>query len=181
MSNIHNRHARRASPSSGKRRSLRSAELRSRSSKRRRQYRTRYGATRRQARRSSRYRCWGRSPTCSSSWASLRYSHAANARVIFTLTLAALGLYNCIDSLGLPWSSLVTTLLLALLALAFFVVAHHSHDKRFGWLLSASVATGLAIADYYNLINVAPAAAAAVLVTFIAISLLVVRLDFRGS
>jgi ABC-type polysaccharide/polyol phosphate export permease len=106
----------------------------------------------------------------------LRYSHATNARVILTLTLAALGLTNGIDSLGVPWSSLVTTLLLALLALAFFVAAHHSHDKRFGWLLSTSVATGLAIADYYNLINTAPAAAAAVPVTFIAILLLVVRL-----
>jgi protein-S-isoprenylcysteine O-methyltransferase Ste14 len=100
---------------------------------------------------------------------------AANARATLTLTLAALGVINVIDSLGVPWSSLVTALLLALLALVFFVAAQHSHDKRFSWLLSASVATGLAIAGCYNLINVAPAASAAVLVPFIAILLLVVR------
>jgi hypothetical protein len=100
---------------------------------------------------------------------------APNARATLTLTLAALGLIDVIDSLGVLWSSLVTTLLLALLALALFVAAQHSHDRRFDWLLSASVSTGLAIADFYNLIKTAPTASAAVLVTFMAILRLVVR------
>ncbi len=48
-------------------------------------------------------------------------AHAANVRSTFTLILAALGLVNVIDSLGVPWSSLVTTLLLALFALAWIL------------------------------------------------------------
>jgi hypothetical protein len=63
---------------------------------------------------------------------------------------------NVIDSLGAPWSSLITALLLALLARACFVVTQHAADKRFGWLLSASVATGLAIADFHNVISALP-------------------------
>lgn len=89
------------------------------------------------------------------------------------MTVAAFGLLNVIDSLGVPWGSLLATLVMALLALAFFAAAQHSSDKRMGWLLSASVAAGLTIADFYNLINAA--AAAAVLVTFIAVLLFVVR------
>jgi hypothetical protein len=96
-----------------------------------------------------------------------------NARAILTLALAALGLINAIGSLDVPWSSLSATLLLALLARAFFFAAQHSHDKRFSWLLSASVATGFAIATVYNLISAAPTACAAVLVACMA--LLVVR------
>jgi hypothetical protein len=96
-----------------------------------------------------------------------------NARTLLTLALAALGLINVIGSIDAPWSSLVATLLLALLTVAFFSAAQHSHDKRFRWLLSASVAAGLTIADVYNLINTAPAACAAAPV--ICIALLVVR------
>ncbi len=91
--------------------------------------------------------------------------------------MAAIGLLNAIDSLGVPWDSLLTTLLMALLALAFFAAAQRSHDKRMGWLLSASVATGLTIAYFYTLINTAAAAAgaAAVLIAFIAVLPFVVR------
>lgn len=98
----------------------------------------------------------------------------ASARAVLILTLAALGLISVTDSRSIPWSSVVITLLLALLALAFFGAAQHSHEQRFGRLLSASVATGLAIADFYNLITTAPAASVAVLITFTAILLLVV-------
>lgn len=66
-----------------------------------------------------------------------------------TLALAAFGLISIIDSLGSLWSSLVTTLLLALSARVLFAVAQRSPDKRFAWLLSASVAAGLTIADTY--------------------------------
>jgi hypothetical protein len=100
---------------------------------------------------------------------------AANARTTLILALAGLGLIDVIDNLGVSWSSLATILLLAALATAFFVLAQHSHDKRFAWLLSAGTATGLAIANSYTLINTAPAGVTAVLITIIAILLLVVR------
>ena len=76
----------------------------------------------------------------------------ANARAILTLALAGIGLINLIGGLGPPWSSLVTTLLLALAARAFFAAAQRSTDRRFAWLLSASIAAGLAIASIHNLI-----------------------------
>jgi hypothetical protein len=56
-------------------------------------------------------------------------------------------------------------------------VALHACGKRFPWLLSASVAIGLAIADFYTLLTTAPAAGAGAgaLVIFVAILLLVIR------
>lgn len=99
-----------------------------------------------------------------------------HARASLTLTLATLGLIRVIASVGVPWGSLVAPLL-ALLTLALFFAAQHSHDKRFSWLLSASVAAGLTIADVYNLSKTAPTAYVAVLV--ICIALLVVRLTRR--
>jgi hypothetical protein len=76
---------------------------------------------------------------------------AANARATLTLALAALGLVDVVDGLSVPWGSLIASALLALLAFGFFFAAKRSQDKRTGWLLSGSVATGLAIADSYNL------------------------------
>jgi hypothetical protein len=98
----------------------------------------------------------------------------ANGRATLTLALAGFGLINVIGGLGVPWSALVTTLLLALSARAFFAAAQRFPDKRFAWLLSASVAVGLTIASSYNLIRT-PNARAAVAATCIAIVLLVVR------
>jgi Flp pilus assembly protein TadB len=103
------------------------------------------------------------------------HSAAANVRAAITLSLAVFGLINVIDGLGDPWSALITTLLMTQLALAFLGAARHTHHKRFSWLLSASAAAGLAIAECYNLVNTAPVAWAVVVVTFIVVGLLVVR------
>ena len=100
---------------------------------------------------------------------------AANARTTVTLTLAALGLIDVIDDLGVPWSPLATTLLPTALAVGFFAAAQRSHHKRFAWLLSASTAAGLAIANFSTLINSALAVSFAALVTVIAIVLRLVR------
>ena len=53
------------------------------------------------------------------------------------------------------WWWLSQTLLLTLLALGFLAAAQHFVDKRIAWLLSASIAGGLAIASFYNLIATA--------------------------
>jgi hypothetical protein len=100
---------------------------------------------------------------------------AGNARAILTLALAAFGLINVIGSLGVPWSSLVTTLLLGMSARAFVAVAQRFPRRRFAWLLSASVAAGLTIADAYDLISTASPTWAAAVVACIAILPLVVR------
>ncbi len=75
------------------------------------------------------------------------------------------------------WGWLIASLLLALLALGFVVGAQRFHDKRVGWLLSASVAAGLAMAYLYNFIHatVTSAIPAAGFVVFIAILMCVVR------
>jgi hypothetical protein len=77
------------------------------------------------------------------------------------LALAIRGLVEIIDSLGGPWRHLVEALLLALLALAFLAAAVRSCVGRFGWLLSASVAAGLAIAAGYSFVSTASTAAVA--------------------
>jgi hypothetical protein len=100
---------------------------------------------------------------------------ASNARATLTLALAALGLIDVVDRVSVPWRSLIASAVLALLAFSFFFAAKHSQDNRTGWLLSGSVATGLAIADSYNLINAMPAAPAAGAFVSIAIILAVVR------
>jgi hypothetical protein len=100
---------------------------------------------------------------------------AGTARATITLAFAAFGVINIIDSLGSLWSSLATTLLLALSARVLFAVAQRSPDKHFAWLLSASVAAGLTIADTYNLITSTPPAWAAVVVVCIASLLLIAR------
>lgn len=87
-----------------------------------------------------------------------------NARALLTLALAALGLITVIGSLDVRWSSVSGTLLLVLLARAFFLAAQRSPDRRFSWLLSASVAAGFAMATVYDLVRSAPATCAAVLV-----------------
>lgn len=55
--------------------------------------------------------------------------------------------------LDLPWRWLFQTLLMALLAVRFFIASQRCHDKRMGWLLSASAAAGLAIAGLYNFVE----------------------------
>jgi len=71
------------------------------------------------------------------------------------------------------WWWLSQTLLLTLLALGFLAAAQHFFDRQFAWLLSASFAGGLAIADFYNLIATAatPAAAAVGFIILIVIML----------
>jgi hypothetical protein len=100
---------------------------------------------------------------------------AETVRTVFMLALVALGLIHAIATLGAPWSSLITTLLLVLLARVFFVVAQHSTNRRFAWLLSASIAAGLGIADFYNVVDTVRTSPDAVVITFIAFLLLVVR------
>jgi len=100
-------------------------------------------------------------------------AHGATARATLTLALGALGLIHVVDSLGFPWAWLAEALALALLAMCFFVAAQRADDKRVAWLLSGSVAAGLAIAAFYNFITAAVTTAlpAAGLVVFIAIVL----------
>ena len=92
-------------------------------------------------------------------------------------TPAVLGLIDVIDSVDVRWSSVITTLLLALLTLAFVFAAQRCPDRRFSWLLSASVAAGLTIAEAYTLATTTPAACAAVVAVCIAV--LIVR-DLTG-
>jgi hypothetical protein len=75
------------------------------------------------------------------------------------------------------WWWLSQTLLLTLLALGCLAAAQHFLDRQFAWLLSASVAGGLAIAAFYNLIATA-ATPAAPAVGFII--LIVIMLFARG-
>jgi hypothetical protein len=85
-------------------------------------------------------------------------AQAATIKVIVVLTLAIRSLVEVIDGLGSPWRPLVDALLLALLALAFFAAATRSCDRRFGWLLSAAAAAGLAIAQGYGFVTAASTA-----------------------
>ena len=100
---------------------------------------------------------------------------AASARAAVTLVLGVYGLANVVEDLGDPWAGLVQTLVLALLAVGFFVAAARSHDHRLGWLLSGSVAAGLAITAFSNLIDAAPALPLAGVLVCIAILLFAAR------
>jgi len=106
-------------------------------------------------------------------------AHAASVPATLILALVAIGLI-ALDAFEGAWRWLVEMLLLALLALAFFVAARRSDDQRFAWLLSASVAAGLAIAAFYNLIlaTATPALPVAGVATFVAITLFLLR---RGT
>lgn len=75
------------------------------------------------------------------------------------VALAVGGLVEIIDGLGGPWRDLIEALLLALLAVAFLAAAVGSPVHRFGWLMSASVAAGLAIAAGYSFVSTASTAA----------------------
>lgn len=120
----------------------------------------------------ARYRSTGRTPARRT----VITAHAANARATATLALAAYGLVTVVERLGAPWAWLVQTLVLALLALGFVVMARRSHDHRAGWLLSGSVALGLAIAAFSNAIGAGatPALPLAVLLVCVATLLFVV-------
>lgn len=80
---------------------------------------------------------------------------AASARATVTLALGAYGLVDAVEGLGGPWAGMVQALLLALLAVGFFVAAQHSGHHRLGWLLSGAVAVGLAIAAFSSAIDAA--------------------------
>lgn len=96
----------------------------------------------------------------SAGWAGDRAQPAA-IKAIVMLALGIRGLVEIIDGVGDPWRHLVEALLLALLALAFFAAAVRSCVRRLAWLLSASVAAGLAIAAGYSFVNTASTAAVA--------------------
>jgi hypothetical protein len=104
-------------------------------------------------------------------------THAASARGTLTLALSACGLIHVVDSLSRPGRWLVQALLMALLAVGLSGVARRSSEMSFGWLLSGSVAAGLAIAATYNLIQAAvtPALPATGAVIVAAVILLVVH------
>jgi uncharacterized membrane protein HdeD (DUF308 family) len=72
-----------------------------------------------------------------------------------TLALGAYGVVEVVEDLGAPWTWLVQTLVLALLAAGFFVAAQRFHDHGVGWLLAGSVAVGLAITAFSNVIRTA--------------------------
>jgi xanthosine utilization system XapX-like protein len=109
-------------------------------------------------------------------------AHGASARTTLVLALGAYGLIDVVEDLGAPWAWLVQTLVLALLAVGFFVAAQRSHDHRVGWLLSSSVAAGLAVAAFYSLVDSAatPALPVAGLLVGIAIVLFVAHGVSRG-
>jgi hypothetical protein len=101
-----------------------------------------------------------RTASPSAGWAGGR-AQPATIKAIVMLALGIRGLVEIIDGLGGPWRHLVEALLLALLALAFFAAAVRARDHRFGWLLSTSVAAGLAIAAGYGFVSTASTAAVA--------------------
>jgi FtsH-binding integral membrane protein len=80
---------------------------------------------------------------------------------------------DAVDLIQLPWAWLVTMLMLAALAVGFFVGARRAGEQRVGWLLSGSVAVGLAISALYNFVDAAvtPGIPAAGFVVCIAIVL----------
>ena len=103
------------------------------------------------------------------------------ATQILTLLLVAAGVIGLTGGFGGAWRWVAQTLLLALLALAFLVAAQRSHDRRFAWLQSASVAAGLTIAAFYHLMlaTATPALPVAGVATFVAITLFVLRSGTR--
>lgn len=98
-----------------------------------------------------------RTAAASARWAGGGAQHAT-IKTIVMLALAVRGLVGIIDDLGGPWRHLVETLLLGLLALAFVAAAARSCVRRFPWLLSASAASGLAIAASYSFVSTASTA-----------------------
>jgi hypothetical protein len=114
--------------------------------------------------------CSGRRPSAldcspSAAWAG-GWTSSSTIKVIAMLALGIRGLVVVVDSLPRAWRLLVEALLLALLTLAFVEAAERSPARRFGWLLSASTAAGLAIAAGYRVASAAPPAATAVAAVF---------------
>jgi hypothetical protein len=105
----------------------------------------------------------GRSP--SAAWAG-GWTSSSTIKVIAMLALGIRGLVVVGDGLPRAWRLLVEALLLALLTLAFVAAAERSPARRFGWLLSASTAAGLAIAAGYRFASTAPPAATATVAVF---------------
>jgi hypothetical protein len=91
------------------------------------------------------------------------WASSSTIKLIVILALGIRGLIEVVDRLPLPWRHLVVALVLALLAFAFVVAAVRSPTRRFGWLLSASTASGLAIAAGYRFASTAPPATTAVI------------------
>jgi hypothetical protein len=104
-------------------------------------------------------------------------ARAAGARAAVTLALGLYGLVDVVEDLAAPWAWLIQTLVLVALALGFLVAARRSHDHRVGWLLSGSLAAGLALAAFYNLVGAAatPGLPVAGLLVCVAVGLSVAR------
>jgi hypothetical protein len=101
-----------------------------------------------------------RTASPSAGWAG-GWAELATIKAIVMLALGVCGLVEIVDVFGGPWRHLVEALLLALLALVFFAAAARSCVRRFGWLLSANAAAGLAIAAGYSFVSTASTAAVA--------------------
>lgn len=99
-----------------------------------------------------------RTATPSAGWAG-GLAQPATIKAIAMVALAVGGLVHIIDNLEGPWRHPVEALLLALLAVAFVAAAVGSPAHRFGWLMSASVAAGLAFATGYSFVSTASTAA----------------------
>jgi hypothetical protein len=117
----------------------------------------------------------------SAAWAGGRAA-PSTIKAIVMLALGVRGLVVVFDGLGRPWDRLVEALVLALLALAFVAAAARSCALRFGWLLSAGTATGLAIAATYGFVVTAgsPAVAATGVMVLLGILVICARAAARG-
>jgi 4-amino-4-deoxy-L-arabinose transferase-like glycosyltransferase len=100
---------------------------------------------------------------------------AASARATVTLALGVYGLVDLVEDLGAPWAWLVQTLVLTLVAVGCFVAAQRANDHRLGWMLSGSVAAGLALTAFSNLIDATPALPLAGVLVCIATALFAAR------
>jgi hypothetical protein len=114
-----------------------------------------------------------RTASPSVAWAGGRAA-PSTIKAIVMLALGVRGLVVVFDGLEQPWDRLVEALVLALLALAFSAAAARSCALRFGWLLSASTATGLAIAAAYGFVVTAGTAAVAATGVILLLGILVV-------
>jgi hypothetical protein len=101
-------------------------------------------------------------------------AQASTINAIVMLTLSVRGLIEVMDALGPPWSHLAEALILGLLALAFSAAAARSCALRFGWLLSAAPAAGLAIAAAYGFVVTAGAVAVSAIGAVVLLGILVI-------
>jgi hypothetical protein len=122
--------------------------------------------------------CPRRTASPSAAWTG-GWISSSTIKLIAMLGLGIRGLIGVVDGVPPPWRQLVGALLRALLALAFVAAAARSPGRRFGWPLSASTASGLAIAAGYRFASTAPLPTAAV-IALLALSLIAVYVSRRA-